>query len=122
MVQRSIGQKRMQMIEAVIKPSRLEQVKEALARYGILGVTAVECKGIGREIGRIGHYRGNSSTLDAIPKVLLRICVRDYDAAPAIEAIRSAGRTGYVGDGKVFVFPVSQVMRIRTGERDEAAL
>src|SRR5438034_583229 len=112
----------MQMIEAVIKPSRLEQVKEALASYGILGVTAVECKGFGREVPRMERYRGNGAVIGVVPKILLKVCVKDYEASPAVHAIRTAGRTGAVGDGKVFVFPVAHAIRIRTGEVNDAAI
>jgi nitrogen regulatory protein PII len=112
----------MQMIEAVIKPNRLAQVKEALASYGILGVTAVECKGIGRELPRMQRYRGNGAVTGVMPRILLKVCVKDYEAPPAVHAIRSAARSGAVGDGKVFVFPVAHAIRIRTGEVNDAAI
>jgi len=116
----------MQMIEAIINPARFESVKEALARYGILGVTAIECHGIGRELPppRPAYHRGNGPHVDLVRKILLKVCVKDYEISPAVEAIRAAGRTGAgaVGDGKVFVFPVAHAIRIRTGDEDDEAL
>ena len=112
----------MQMIEAVIKPHKLDAVKAALAKVGILGVTAVECKGFGRQMGHTERYRGAKMDVGFVPKVLLKICVKSDEAQNAITAITEAARTGEVGDGKIFVYPVGQVVRIRTGERDESAL
>src|SRR3712207_2226726 len=112
----------MQMIEAVVKPHKLDAVKQSLAKLGILGVTAVECKGFGRQMGHTERYRGAKMDVGFVPKVLLKICVRDDDASKAVDAIVEAARTGEVGDGKIFVAPVSRVVRIRTGEQDEAAL
>jgi nitrogen regulatory protein PII len=112
----------MQMIEAVIKPGRLDAVIAALAKYGILGVTAVECKDVGGEQVVEQRYRGINMTLTAAPRVLLKVCVKDYEAAPAVEAIRHAARTGNPGDGDVFVFQIVEAIRIRTDERGDAAL
>jgi len=112
----------MQMIEAVIKPIKLDNVKAALAQLGILGVTAVECKGFGRQMGHTERYRGARMDIGFVPKVLLKICVKEADCGKAVEAIVAAARTGEVGDGKIFVYPVAQVVRIRTGDRDESAL
>ena len=112
----------MQMIEAVIKPHKLDAVKTALAKLNILGVTAVECKGFGRQMGHTERYRGAKMDVGFVPKVLLKICVKNEEASPAVEAIVSAARTGEVGDGKIFVYPIATVVRIRTGERDEKAL
>ena len=112
----------MQMIEAVIKPHKLDAIKTALAKIGILGVTAVECKGFGRQMGHTERYRGAKMDVGFVPKVLLKVCVKASDVEPAVNAIVEAGRTGEVGDGKVFVYPVSQVVRIRTGEKNEQAL
>jgi nitrogen regulatory protein PII len=112
----------MQMIEAVIKPIKLDAVKTALARLGILGVTAVECKGFGRQMGHTERYRGAKMDVGFIPKVLLKICVPSEEADKAIKAIVDAARTGEVGDGKIFVYPVARVVRIRTGETNEQAL
>ena len=112
----------MQMIEAVVKPHKLEAVKQALARIGILGVTAVECKGFGRQMGHTERYRGAKMDVGFVPKVLLKICVKSEDAKQAVAAIVESARTGEVGDGKIFVYPVAQVVRIRTGETNEQAL
>lgn len=112
----------MQMIEAVIKPHKLDAVKNALAKVGILGVTAMEVKGFGRQLGHTERYRGAKMDVGFVPKIMLRICVKDEDCQKAVDAIVDSARTGDVGDGKVFVTPVSQVVRIRTGERDEQAL
>jgi len=112
----------MQMIEAVIKPHKLDAVKSALASIGILGVTAIECKGFGRQMGHTERYRGAKLDVGFVPKVMLRICVKDVDVDRALDAIVNAARTGEVGDGKVFVYPVARTVRIRTGERDEQAL
>jgi nitrogen regulatory protein PII len=112
----------MQMIEAVIKPHRLDAVKTALAKLGILGVTAVECKGFGRQMGHTERYRGAKMDVGFVPKVLLKICVKSNEAPKAVEAIVESARSGEVGDGKIFVYPVAEVVRIRTGERNEQAL
>jgi nitrogen regulatory protein PII len=112
----------MQMIEAVIKPHKLDAVKQALARIGILGVTAVECKGFGRQMGHTERYRGAKMDVGFVPKVLLKVCVKSAEAQAAVDAIVEAGRTGEVGDGKIFVYPIAQVVRIRTGETNEQAL
>jgi nitrogen regulatory protein PII len=112
----------MQMIEAVIKPQKLDQVKNSLAKIGVLGATAVECKGYGRQMGHTERYRGAKMDVGFVPKILLKVCVTDESREPAVKAIVEAARTGEVGDGKIFVYPVSQVVRIRTGERDESAV
>ncbi|MDB5332670.1 MAG: nitrogen regulatory protein [Phycisphaerales bacterium] len=112
----------MQMIEAVIKPHKLDAVKGALAKIGILGVTAVECKGFGRQMGHTERYRGAKMDVGFVPKVLLKLCVKEEDAEKAVDAISEAARTGEVGDGKIFVYPVARVLRIRTGEANEQAL
>jgi nitrogen regulatory protein P-II 2 len=112
----------MQMIEAVIKPHKVDAVKHALARLGILGVTAVECKGFGRQMGHTERYRGAKMDVGFVPKVLLKVCVKSEDAPKAANAIIEAARTGEVGDGKIFIFPVAEVIRIRTGEKNEQAL
>jgi len=112
----------MHMIEAVIKPHKLDAVKTSLARLGILGVTAVECKGFGRQMGHTERYRGARMDVGFVPKILLKICVKSEDRQKAVSAITEAARTGEVGDGKIFVYPIAEVIRIRTGERDESAL
>jgi len=112
----------MQMIEAVIKPHKLDSVKTALAKLGILGVTAIECKGFGRQMGHTERYRGAKMDVGFVPKVLLKVCVKTEDFRKAVDAIVESARTGEVGDGKIFVYPITEVTRIRTGERDEQAL
>ena len=112
----------MQMIEAVIKPHKLDAVKTALAKIGILGVTAVECKGYGRQMGHTERYRGAKMDVGFVPKILLKICVKSDESARAVESIVEAARTGEVGDGKIFVYPIAGVYRIRTGEKNEMAL
>ena len=112
----------MQMIEAVIKPHKLDAVKTALAKMGILGVTAVECKGFGRQMGHTERYRGAKMDVGFVPKVLLKLAVKSEEAQKAVQAIVEAARTGEVGDGKVFLYPIEEVVRIRTGEMNEQAL
>ena len=112
----------MQMIEAVIKPQKLDAVKTALAKLGILGVTAVECKGFGRQMGHTERYRGAKMDVGFVPKVLLKIAVKAEETDQAVQLIMEAARTGEVGDGKIFVYPIQKVVRIRTGEVDAAAL
>lgn len=112
----------MHMIEAVIKPHKLDAVKGSLAKLGILGVTAIECKGFGRQMGHTERYRGAKMDVGFVPKVLLKVCVKSSEADPAVKAIIEAARTGEVGDGKIFVYPIARVVRIRTGDEDEKAL
>jgi len=112
----------MQMIEAIIKPHKLDAVKAALAKLGMLGVTAIECKGFGRQMGHTERYRGAKMDVGFVPKVLLKVCVKSEETTKAVEAIVESARTGEVGDGKVFVYPIAEVIRIRTGDRNEQAL
>jgi nitrogen regulatory protein P-II 2 len=112
----------MKMIEAVIKPQKLDDVKNALGTIGILGATAIEVKGFGRQLGHTERYRGAKMDIGFVPKVLLKVCVKDADLDKAIKAIAENARTGAVGDGKIFVSTVEKVVRIRTGETDETAL
>ena len=112
----------MQMIEAVIKPHKIDAVKTALAKLGVLGVTAVDCKGFGRQMGHTERYRGAKMDVGFVPKVMLKVCVKSEDVERATTAIVEAAKTGEVGDGKIFVYPVAQVIRIRTGETNEQAL
>ncbi|MAE60270.1 MAG: transcriptional regulator [Planctomycetaceae bacterium] len=112
----------MHMIETVIKPHKIDDIKAALSRLGILGVTAVECKGFGRQKGHTERYRGHRMDVGFVPKVLLKIAVRDEDLDRAVEAIVSNARTGEIGDGKLFIYPLARVIRIRTGEEDNDAL
>jgi nitrogen regulatory protein PII len=112
----------MQMIEAIIKPHKLDAVKMALAKLGILGVTAIECKGFGRQMGHTERYRGAKMDVGFVPKVLLKIAVKSAEADRAVDAIIEASRTGEVGDGKIFIYPIGKAVRIRTGELNESAL
>jgi len=112
----------MYMIEAVIKPSAVDEVKSRLASMGILGVTALECKGFGKQKGHTERYRGARMDVGFVPKVLLKVAVKADDYEKALQSITEASRTGSVGDGKVFVYHLSSVTRIRTGETDETAL
>jgi nitrogen regulatory protein PII len=112
----------MKLIIAVIKPFKLEEVKEALAAVGIEGMTVTEVKGFGRQKGHTEIYRGSEYTVDFLPKVKIEIAVTDDFAAKAIEAIAKAAKTGKIGDGKIFVLPIEEVVRIRTDERGEAAV
>ena len=112
----------MKLIVAIIKPFKLEEVKEALAAAGIEGMTVTEVKGFGRQKGHTEIYRGSEYTVDFLPKVKLEVAVSDEVAGKAIEAIVKAAKTGKIGDGKVFVQPIEEVIRIRTGERGDAAL
>ena len=112
----------MQMIEAVIKPAKLDEVKAALTNLGIVGMTAVECKGFGKQLGHTERYRGAKLDVGFVPKVLLKLCVKSDDVDKAVSTITAAARTGAVGDGKIFVYPVEKVVRIRTEEMNEAAL
>ena len=112
----------MQMIEAVIKPAKLDEVKAALTNLGIVGMTAVECKGFGKQLGHTERYRGAKLDVGFVPKVLLKLCVKSDDVDKAVSTIAAAARTGAVGDGKIFVYPVEKVVRIRTDEKDQEAL
>lgn len=112
----------MQMIEAIIKPTKLDEVKNALAAIGILGATAVDARGFGRQMGHTEVYRGAKYEVAFVPKVLLKVCVKDQEVDKTVTAIAETARTGEVGDGKIFVTPVSRIVRIRTGETNETAL
>ena len=112
----------MKLIIAVIKPFKLEEVKEALAEAGIEGMTVSEVKGFGRQKGHTEVYRGSEYTVDFLPKVKIEIAVTDDMAGKAVEAIVKAGKTGKIGDGKVFVLTLEEVVRIRTDERGDAAV
>ncbi len=112
----------MKLIIAIIKPFKLEDVKQALAAAGIEGLTVTEAKGFGRQKGHTEVYRGSEYTVDFLPKVKLEIAVADAMAGKAVEAIVNAAKTGKIGDGKVFVVPLEEVVRIRTGERGESAV
>ncbi|HVS53752.1 MAG TPA: P-II family nitrogen regulator [Opitutaceae bacterium] len=112
----------MKLITAIIKPFKLEEVKSALADVGVQGMTVTEVKGFGRQKGHTEIYRGSEYTVDFLPKVKIEIAVADDVAAKAIDAIVASAKTGKIGDGKVFVTPLEQVIRIRTDERGEIAI
>ncbi|MEM1213507.1 MAG: P-II family nitrogen regulator [Planctomycetota bacterium] len=112
----------MHMIEAIVKPSSIDEIKGKLASLGILGMTAVEVKGFGKQKGHTERYRGGRMDVGFIPKVMLKVAVKDEDLDKALEAVTTAARTGNVGDGKVFVYPLTKVIRVRTGEADGDAL
>ena len=112
----------MKKIEAIIKPFKLDAVKGSLAELGIQGMTVSEVRGFGRQKGHKEIYRGAEYIIDFVPKVKIEIVVDDSLVRQAAEAIAEAARTGQIGDGKVFIIPVDEALRIRTGERGEAAL
>ena len=112
----------MKKIEAIIKPFKLEEVKEALAEIGVEGMTVTEVKGFGRQKGHTEIYRGSEYTVDFLPKVKIEIVIGDDLVEKAIDAIRRAAQTGRIGDGKIFVFPVESAIRIRTSEQGDAAV
>jgi len=112
----------MKRITAIIKPFKLDEVREALAEVGITGLTVTECKGFGRQKGHTELYRGAEYVVDFLPKVKIEVIVPDGTVDGAIDAICKAAHTGRIGDGKIFVSSVEQVIRIRTGETGEAAI
>jgi len=112
----------MKKIEAVIKPFKLDEVKEALHEVGIQGITVTEAKGFGRQKGHTELYRGAEYVVDFLPKVKLEIVIDDGQAESAVEAIQSAAQTGRIGDGKIFVSTIDDVIRIRTGETGPEAI
>ena len=112
----------MKKIEAIIKPFKLDEVREALSEIGVTGLTVTEVKGFGRQKGHTELYRGAEYVVDFLPKVKVEIVVADTLLDRAMEAIITAARTGKIGDGKIFVTSVEQVVRIRTGETNEAAI
>ncbi len=112
----------MKMIAAVIKPYKLDEVKEALDKVGVRGMTVTEVKGYGRQKGHTEHYRGAEYQVVFTPKVKLEIVVSASQAADAVEAIKKTANTGSVGDGKIFVFSLEEVVRIRTGETGDVAI
>ncbi len=112
----------MKKIEAIIKPFKLDEVKEALQAAGLQGITVTEAKGFGRQKGHTELYRGAEYVVDFLPKVRLEVVVQDDRVDAVLESIIKSARTGKIGDGKIFVLPVDQVVRIRTGETDNAAI
>jgi nitrogen regulatory protein P-II 1 len=112
----------MKKIEAIIKPFKLEEVKEALGEIGVEGMTVTEVKGFGRQKGQTEIYRGSEYVVDFLPKIKIEVVLSDDKVDSAVETIIKAARTGKIGDGKIFVLPVEEAVRIRTAERAEAAV
>lgn len=112
----------MKKIEAIIKPFKLDEVKEALSKEGVQGMTVSEVKGFGRQKGHTELYRGAEYVVDFLPKVKVEVLVEDEKAPAVMDAIVTTARTGRIGDGKIFILPVEEAVRIRTGERGEGAL
>ena len=112
----------MKRIEAIVKPFKLDEVREALSDIGVTGLTVTEVKGFGRQRGHTELYRGAEYVVDFLPKVKLEIIVRDEQVAEVVETIEKSAKTGRIGDGKIFVLPIDEIIRIRTGERGSAAI
>ena len=112
----------MKLVEAIVKPFKLEEVKEALTKVGIQGMTVEEVKGFGRQKGHTELYRGAEYSVDFLPKVKIQILVPDEKASQVVDAILQTARTGKIGDGKIFIVPVEEVIRIRTGEKGADAI
>jgi nitrogen regulatory protein P-II 1 len=112
----------MKKVEAIIKPFKLDDVREALSQAGITGMTAIEVKGFGRQKGHTELYRGAEYVVDFLPKVKIEIVIADDQQETCVEAITKSARTGKIGDGKIFISDVARIVRIRTGEEDEAAV
>ena len=112
----------MKKIEAIIKPFKLDEVKEALQELGVQGMTVLEAKGYGRQKGHTELYRGAEYVVDFLPKIKIEIVISDDQVGPAIEAIQAAARTGRIGDGKIFVSDITEVVRIRTGQTGATAI
>ncbi len=116
------GVDQMKKIEAIIKPFKLDEVKEALHEVGLQGITVVEAKGFGRQKGHTELYRGAEYVVDFLPKVKIEVICDDAVVERAVEAITSAARTGRIGDGKIFISTIEEAIRIRTGEKGDAAI
>ena len=112
----------MKMVTAVVKPFKLDEVREALSAIGVQGITVTEVKGFGRQKGHTELYRGAEYVVDFLPKIKIEVAVADDQLDQAIDAITNAARTGRIGDGKIFVSELTEVVRIRTGERGQTAL
>ena len=112
----------MKKIEAIIKPFKLDEIKEALQDIGLQGITVVEAKGFGRQKGHTELYRGAEYVVDFLPKVKIELVIEDSKLDEAIEAIQTAAYTGRIGDGKIFIYNIEEVIRIRTGERGPEAI
>ncbi len=112
----------MKRVECIIRPIKIDEVKEALEEIGINGLTVTDVRGYGRQRGRTERFRGNTYTVNFLPKLKVEVVVRDEQVDEVVETILSAARTGEIGDGKVFISTVEEALRIRTGERGDAAL
>ena len=112
----------MKLVKAIIKPFKLEEVKEALSEIGVEGMTVTEVKGFGRQKGHTEIYRGSEYTVDFLPKVMVDVAVSEDVVGKTVEAIESAAKTGKIGDGKIFVIPIEEAIRIRTDESGEGAI
>jgi len=112
----------MKKVEAIVKPFKLDEVKEALGRQGIQGMTVSEVKGFGRQKGHTELYRGAEYVVDFLPKIKIELLLDDRDATKACQVIEETCKTGRIGDGKIFIIPVDEVIRIRTGERGSDAV
>lgn len=112
----------MKMVQAIIKPFKLDDVREALTEIGVTGMTATEVKGFGRQKGHTELYRGAEYVVDFLPKIKLEIVINDDKVNEVIDAVMKAAQTGKIGDGKIFVMPVEQAIRIRTGEEGDSAV
>ncbi|MDP6904703.1 MAG: P-II family nitrogen regulator [Verrucomicrobiota bacterium] len=112
----------MKKIEAIVKPFKLEEVKDALAEVGVVGMSVSEVKGFGRQKGHTEIYRGSEYTVDFLPKMKIETVVADQAVEEAVKAITNAANTGKIGDGKIFVLPIEQAIRIRTGENGDEAI
>lgn len=112
----------MKKVEAIIKPFKLDEVKEALGEVGVQGMTVTEVKGFGRTGGKKEVYRGSAYVVDFVPKVKIEVVVPDAMVSAVVDAIEKSARTGRIGDGKIFVLPIDEALRIRTGERGEGAI
>ncbi|MFN3975842.1 MAG: P-II family nitrogen regulator [Aquificaceae bacterium] len=112
----------MKKVEAIIKPFKLDEVKDALVEIGIGGMTVTEVRGFGQQKGHTEIYRGTEYVIDFLPKVKIEVVVKDEDVEKVVQTIMKAAQTGRVGDGKIFIIPIEDVIRIRTGERGEQAI
>jgi len=112
----------MKKVEAIIKPFKLDDVKDALSKVGVQGLTVTEVKGFGRQKGHTELYRGAEYVIEFVPKLKIEVVVDDAKASQIVEAIKTSAKTGQIGDGKIFVLPVDDALRIRTGERGASAL
>ena len=112
----------MKLVKAIIKPFKLEEVKEALSEIGVEGMTVTEVKGFGRQKGHTEIYRGSEYTVDFLPKVMVDVAVGEDIVGKVVDAIKSAAKTGKIGDGKIFVIPIEEAIRIRTDESGEGAI